>query len=132
MVTGLINQRIEIYANDNQRDGYAGVTQSIQAEPYWSTNAEVFQLRSSRSLEANQTELKPMLRFKVRYRNDKNLLDDMVVKWRGTFFIIQNYIPDVVYKQYIQFDATAFNIGDLVSGTVVSQGFDYAFDLPLA
>lgn len=117
MVTGLINQRIEIYENANQLDGHAGVVQNINPTPYWTTSAEVTQLRSSRSLEANQTELKPVFNFKVRYRDDKNILDDMLVKWRGTYFVIQGYVPGVVYKERVSFDATAFKIGDLVAGT---------------
>lgn len=117
MQTGHINQNIDIYENDNVSDGYTGVSQAIKETPYWSTWAEIKPLRSSRNLEANQTELKPVYNFKVRYRNDKNLLDNMVVKWRGTFFIIQGYIPDVVYQEYMSFDAIPFNIGDLVAGT---------------
>ena len=121
MDTGYMNQRIEIFANANTNDGYGGSIPNI--EPYWSTNAEVRQLSSSRNLEANQDELKPVWKFRVRYRNDKNLLDDMIVKWRGSNFIIQGYSPDVVYKEYMEFKAIPFRLEDLVQGsqTAITQ-----------
>lgn len=115
METGKINQRIQIFENNNQPDGYGGVTQDINDVPYWDTNAQIKFLSSSRNLEANQTQLKPVVNFKVRYRNDKFLKDNMLVKWRGAYFIIQGYIPQVVYQEYISFDAIEYQQNDIVT-----------------
>lgn len=126
MNTGFINQRIEIFSNNNSSDGYGGSIPGLSADPYWSTNAEVKQLSSSRTLEANQDELMPVFVFRIRYRDDKNIIDDMIVKWRGSDFVIQGYKPDVVYKEYVEFRAKPFRIGDLVQGsqsTTVKYGW---------
>lgn len=97
--TGLLNQKIEIFKYNDVDNGSGGV------EPvevlYWSTNAEITQLRSSRNLEANQERLKPVVKFKVRYRNDKFVIEDMIIKWRGENFRVNQAEPDFVYKEYL-------------------------------
>ncbi len=113
MITSLINQRIQIYSDSTIIDDYGGVDPNNTI--YWDTNAEVKQLRSSRTLEANQAPLKQVFSFKVRYRRDKNIQNDMLLKWRENWFIIQGYMPDVVYNDYVKFDAVATNQGDLVT-----------------
>lgn len=115
LVSGFINQRIEIYSASNIPNEYGGVDPGNTL--YWATNAKVKQLRSSRTLEANQSPLLAVFSFEVRYRNDKEIQNNMLLKWRGSFFIIQGYIPDVVYQTYVKFDAIAKNSGALVSGT---------------
>lgn len=97
--SGLLNQKIEIFKYNDVDNGSAGV------EPvevlYWSTSAEIIQLRSSRNLEANQERLKPVVKFKVRYRNDKFVIEDMIIKWRGEVFRVNQAEPDFVYKEYL-------------------------------
>lgn len=115
MITGLINQKIEIYANSSSPDGYGGTNPSNTL--YWATNAEVKQLRSTRTQEANQSPLLAVFSFTVRYRNDKEIQNDMLLKWRGSWFIVQGYTPDVVYQEYVKFDAIASNSGALVHGS---------------
>lgn len=112
-VSGLLNQRIEIYTNTVTRRPEGGTEPNN--ELYWSTNAEVKQLRSSRTQEANQSPMKQVFSFKVRYRRDKNIQSDMLLYWRGSWFIIQGYMPDVVYNDWVKFDAVAHNSGNLVT-----------------
>lgn len=128
METGKINQRIRIFENNNQPDGYGGYIQDINDVPYWDTNAQIKFLSSSRNLEANQTQLKPVVNFKVRYRNDKFLKDNMLVKWRGAYFVIQGYIPQVVYQEYISFDAIEYQQNDIVTdGPIGTYNVRYGF-----
>lgn len=112
-VSAFLNQRIEIYSNAVTRNTYSGTDPGNTL--YWSTNAEVKQLRSSRTQEANQSRMKQVFSFKVRYRRDRNIANDMLLYWRGTWFIIQGYMPDVVYNDYVTFDAVANNTGSLVT-----------------
>ena len=104
-VAGLINQSISIYkyidvANDS------GGTDPMEVV-YWSTSAEVKMLKASRNLESNQEKLKPVAIFKVRYRNDKFLIADMNIKWRGEIFTIIDCEIDYVYKDYLIIRATS-------------------------
>lgn len=121
MITGLLNQRIEIYSNDSTPDGYGGSTPATLL--YWSTSASVKQLRSSRNQEANQDPLKMVFSFMVRYRTDKDIRNDMLLKWRNNWFSIQGYTPDVVNREYVKFDAVERNMASLVAGSgVIGQG----------
>lgn len=97
--SGFLNQRIEIFKYQDIPDGSGGVT-PVEVL-YWSTNAEVNQVKASRTLEANQEHLKPVVKFKVRYRNDKFVIEDMIVKWRGQDFRVNQAEPDFVYKEYL-------------------------------
>lgn len=104
-VSGLINQRIEIYKYEDTDDGAGGV---IPGEVlYWSTQAQVLQLKASRLLEANQERLKPVFKFDVRFRDDKFLIEDMIIKWRGEVFRINQATFDYVYKSKIEILAIA-------------------------
>lgn len=107
-VSGLINQRIEIYKYDDVPDGAGGV---IPGEVlYWSTSATVLQLKASRSLEANQERLKPVFKFEVRYRDDKFVIEDMVVKWRGETFRVNQAEPDYVFREKLIITAIAVQL----------------------
>lgn len=94
--SGLLNQNIEILSFSDQSDAAGG---SIPVSSvYWSTTAEVKQLKASRQLQANQETLKPSFSFTVRHRDDKFLNVDMQVKWRNQLFAIQSAEPDFVYR----------------------------------
>lgn len=112
MTTGRLTQKIQIMARANISDGYAGYTPNNVL--YWETFADVKALRSSRTLEANQSPLKQSYSFTIRYRKDKNLENDMLVVWRGDYYVITGYTPDVVYQEYVKFDALATSSGDIV------------------
>lgn len=113
--TGEYNQKIEIYSQSTTSNQFGGGTAVNNL--YWSTNAKTFILESSRTLEANQQNLRMVVEFEVRARVDKEIYDDMLVKWRGQWFVIQGYKPDVVYKKSVKFRAIVMNSGDLMSGT---------------
>jgi head-tail adaptor len=113
MISGLLNQRIEIYTNTITRRADGGTEPNN--ELYWATNAKVKQLRSSRNQEANQVQMSQIFSFEIRYRRDKNIQNDMLLYWRGTWLIIQGYMPDVVYNDWVKFDAVANNTGNLVT-----------------
>lgn len=94
-VAGLLNQKIEILSFSDTDDGAGGSVPV--SEVYWSTTAEVKQLKASRQLQSNQETLKPSFSFTVRYRDDRFLNVDMQVKWRNQLFAIQSAEPDFVY-----------------------------------
>lgn len=104
-VSGLINQKIEIFRYEDISDGAGGVT-PVEVL-YWATSATVLQLKASRTLEANQERLKPVFSFRVRYRNDKTIIEDMVIKWRGETFRINQATVDFIYKEYVEIMAIA-------------------------
>ena len=113
ITTGFLNQRVKIYQNDPIANPYGGLDPNNTL--YWDTYAEVEQLTSSRNLEANQALLLMVFRFKIRYRTDKNIQNDMLLYWRGSWFTIQGYTPDVVYREYVIFDARQQNLGNMVT-----------------
>jgi len=104
-VAGLINQKIEIYKYEDISDGAGGTTPVPVL--YWATSCTVVQLKASRALEANQERLKPVFKFTVRYRDDKFLIEDMIIKWRGVDFRINQATVDFVYKEYVEILAIA-------------------------
>lgn len=104
-ISGLLNQIILIYTYSNVDNGSGGV--NYIEVPYWNTSAYVIQLKTNRSLEANQEKLKPAFKFEVRFRDDKVIVEDMAVKWRGVDFKIISVEQDFVFKQKIVFTAIA-------------------------
>jgi len=97
--SGELNQRIDIYQNADTDNGSGG---SIPGEVvYWATSAQVKPLRSLRTVQANQEELKPSFSFTVRNRNDKFVAEDMFLKWRGQVFTITSAEVDFVYKEWL-------------------------------
>lgn len=113
LTTGFLNQKIRIYENNPIANPYGGTDPNNTI--YWETYAEVAQLVSTRNLEANQALLKMVFTFKIRYRKDKNIQNDMLLYWRGCWFTIQGYVPDVVNNVYVIFDGNQMNPGNLVT-----------------
>lgn len=111
--TADLSQKIAIYENKQIKDGYGGTIPNNQL--YWATFAKVEQLRSSRTQEANQSPMKQVFSFTVRYRNDKQIENDMLLLWRGQYYIISGYVPDVIFQKYVKFDATVWNEGVIVN-----------------
>jgi SPP1 family predicted phage head-tail adaptor len=111
--SGDLSQRIAIYENNQISDGYGGTIPNDTV--YWSTFAKVIQLGSSRTQEANQSPMKQVFNFTIRYRNDKQIQNDMLLKWRNQYYIIQGYVPDVIFQKYVRFDAVVRNAGVIVN-----------------
>ena len=113
--TGELNQLIVICNKVTGVNEYGGGTDTFPE--YWTTYAKVEPLKSSRTLEANQAQLKMVARFTVRARNDKEIYNDMIVKWRKQTLIIQNYVPDPTYKEFITFDGAIANVQNIMQST---------------
>lgn len=111
-LSGFINQKIIIKTANDVDDGAGGtVPEEIV---YWETNASVKKLSAGKRLESNQESLKPVWRFEIRYRDDKNLQHNMSIMWRGVRYAIVNIDEiDYVYKRFISFTATASEVAPL-------------------
>lgn len=98
--SGLLNQKIGIYNQVNTDDGYGGaISEDVL---YWQTSASVEPIRSQRSIQANQEQLKPSYMFTLRNRNDKFLTSGMTVLWRGERWTIVSAEVDFTYKTYLR------------------------------
>lgn len=113
MDTGLINQHIQIYSSAPIILAAGGVDPSSSL--YWDTNAEAWQLKSYRNYQTGQVVIKQGFKFKVRYRRDKNIQNNMLVYYRGCWFVIDGYTPDLRYNDYVIFDAISNNPGNMVT-----------------
>lgn len=113
IATSDLSQKITIYENAQLPDGFGGTIPNNAV--YWSTFAKVEQLRSSRTQEANQSPMKQVFTFTVRYRNDKQIENDMLLLWRRQYYIVQGYVPDVIFQKYVKFDAVVWNEGIIVN-----------------
>lgn len=105
LIAGLINQKISIKRYEDVENDNGGT--SPNEVDYWNTSAEVTYLEASKRLEANQEKLKPVVIFKIRYRNDKTVIADMNIHWRGQVFSVLNAKPDYVNKEYLIIRAIA-------------------------
>lgn len=103
-----LTDEIKIYSQIIQDDGYGGGI-SVRSL-YWSTYAEVRPLKPSHFLQANQEELFNVYRVTIRYRDDKELLKDMQVVWKGKQFVILPLQPDLTYYEYVTFDIKGSDI----------------------
>ena len=107
-ISGLLNQKIEIYKFEDTDDGAGG---SYPAPVlYWYTSACVIQLKAGRNLQASQERLNPVFKFEVRYRNDKFVIADMQILWRGVYYTINQAEPDFVYKEKLIITAIALDL----------------------
>jgi len=101
--SGELNQKIEIYRIMNASNGSGG---TIPTETlYWSTFAKVTPLGSNQTLEANQEMLKDGFSFLVRYRKDKTITPEMIIKYRGGVLKITSAPLDYPYKEWVSFKA---------------------------
>lgn len=100
VISGLINQKIEIFTKDAVADGYGGTTPKNIS--YWQTRAQVVPLKSARTLQANQEVLKDGFSFFLRYRSDKSIQEGMMIQYRGSWLTIISAVEDYVYKTYVK------------------------------
>lgn len=101
--TGIINQHIEIYADQDIKNSSGGVIPNSSL--YWATVAEVKPIEARRDLSQAQEIFKPAFTFTISDRNDKNVRPNMLLKWRGSWFTITNCVPDYVYVQMLNITA---------------------------
>lgn len=107
IVSGLQNQRIELFRQSNVSDGYGGITSENVS--YWQTYANTKQLSNLNTFgsETNQDRLINIFQFNVRYRVDKNVLVDDLILYRGKYFVVKEVLTDYVYKDYLTITAQA-------------------------
>jgi len=105
--SGELNQKITIVRFEDVDDGAGGSYPN--SVPYWSTFAKVTPIRSGRTLEANQERLIPAMKFEVRDRRDKFVIEDMKIEYRGAYYQVISAIPDYTYWESLVIIATASN-----------------------
>jgi len=106
--SGQLNQKIKIldFTGDTS-DGYGGSIPN--AVVYWETFAKVTPVRSGRSLEANQERLIPAMKFELRDRRDKVVVENMKIQYRGRDYQIISAIPDYTYWESLVIIGQASN-----------------------
>lgn len=112
VITGYTNQYIEIMEATNIPNEFGG--SDPNSATYWATHAKVNFVTVRRQNAGGTSELIQAYRFTVRFRNDKNIQNDMTLKWRGMDMTIFGYNPDVVYQDYVTFNAIQANQGNMV------------------
>ena len=91
-------RKIQLFKADEVPDGYGGF---IPGETlYWEPYAEVMPLKAKRDLEANQAVLKGGYIFKVRYRPDKEVTTDLILKYRGEGLVIHGAVNEKDEDKY--------------------------------
>lgn len=78
---GKRRERVKIFRIEKVWDDGGG--SSTVPVLYWETWAEVIQIKGSRVAETFQDKLKHVYSLVIRYRNDKELKDNMLVEFRG-------------------------------------------------
>lgn len=122
--TGLINQRIEIYADQDIPDGSGGMIPNSVL--YWATSANVKPIHARRDLAQAQEQFKPAFTFEISDRNDKNVRPNMLLKYRGSWFTITNCVPDYVYVQKLVITAITSDPPLRVAGAGVTIDFGWS------
>jgi SPP1 family predicted phage head-tail adaptor len=121
--SGLLNQRIEIYSDQDYPDGSGGMTPNTVA--YWITSANVKPISWRRDLSQGQEILKPAFTFEISDRNDKTVRANMLIKYRGAWFTITNVVPDYVYVQKLIITAITSDVivRDVPSDILIEYGW---------
>lgn len=113
IISAYLNQKIEIYSSNVIQLPSGGVDPNNIV--YWSTNADAVPIKSTRSEQGNREILTQGYKFTVRYRRDKNIQNNMLIYYRGAWFVVSGYIPDLTYNQSVVFTAYANNTGSFVT-----------------
>ncbi len=110
MITSELNQRISFYAMQNISDGAGG----SYANPvlYWENTyakVEKFKLRINfqKSTQQGDSYIEDALRFTVRYRADKEVLVNHIIKYRRKQYIVQSVAADDTFKTDLIIIATS-------------------------
>lgn len=97
--SGLINQKIEIYSDQDTPNSSGGVNPNSAL--YWATTAETKPVTVRRQDQMGVTIFEAAMQFTVRDRIDKNVLENMLLKYRGVFYTIVSSVPDYVYNEFL-------------------------------
>jgi len=108
--TGRLNQNIRFVRFEDTDDG-AGGSYPVEST-YWETSAEVKEIKAVKDLMALQEVLKSMISITVRYRDDKSIISDMQLYWRGQLFTVVRVEVDYIYKRFITVIAKASEMPD--------------------
>ena len=97
--SGKLNQKVTIHSFANGDDEYGGSipVQSI----YWETFANVVPMSSYELTQTGKTDLKGGFKFTLRYRTDKTVTTDMLLKYRGEYMEIISALQDYVTKETV-------------------------------
>lgn len=112
VISGYQNQIVKIYASNPTYLPAGGSDPGVSV--YWETSGQIRRLSGFRHSQGGVTDLEFQYEVKLRYRDDKNIQNNMLMFWRGTYWTIYDYNPDLVYQDYIVFKITQSNPGDLV------------------
>jgi head-tail adaptor len=105
---GLVNQKIEIYSDQDIRNESFGVVPNSSL--YWSTSAAVTRMGAPRNVAQSVELLTPTFRFDVNDRIDKNVQANMLLKYRGEWFTIVSAEPDYTYRDTLVITATGMKL----------------------
>lgn len=119
---GLVNQKIEIYSDQDVRNDSGGV--SPNSVVYWATSANVTRMGAPRNVAQAAELLTPTFRFEVNDRIDKNVQANMLIKYRGQWFTIVSADPDYVYRDTLILIATGCKLPER---SIPSPPIEYLF-----
>ena len=101
--SGLINQKIEIYSDQDTPNSSGGVNPNSAL--YWATTAKTKPVTVRRQDQMGVTIFEAAMQFEVRDRIDKNVLENMLLKYRDAWYTIVSAIPDYVYNEMLIINA---------------------------
>lgn len=102
--SGLQNQRVEFFKQNNTTDGYGGLVSENTS--YWQTSANVSEFKVNKTFEAYQDKLKNSFLFSVRFREDKGVAVDDLILYRGNYYVVKDIETDFINKVFINIIAS--------------------------
>lgn len=94
---GARKEIIQITYTTPVKDAGGGVMPGAETI-YWETFAEVTTIKNARNAQAYQTDLEEPKEFIIRYRADKSVTKNMLIKCLGQIYTIQSNI-DVDHRK---------------------------------
>jgi SPP1 family predicted phage head-tail adaptor len=88
---GQKRERVEFMVTQTLRDPGGGTLPSNQVV-YWDTYAQVTTIKNQRNAQAYQADLEEPKEFRIRYRPDKNVTKNMLIKHNDLMYTIQSNI----------------------------------------
>lgn len=88
---GQKRERVEILVTQTVKDPGGGTIPGAQVV-YWDTYAQVTTIKNQRNAQAYQADLEEPKEFRIRYRPDKNVTKNMLIKHNDMMYTIQSNI----------------------------------------